>query len=200
MIKRADAIWKKGSATAPAYWPPKCNADQTNYRDYQPVRDGRRLPQKRCLGYGAPDGDNEGRHHGPGSKPCKTPSTRALGSSSQPATAPGCSGSVKEPMAGNPQRYFVIALNSPRCSRAKGPTACSRQFSMWSRISVFLACALAFSTACNCWAPSSHGRCVSIMPMMLRKCPSRRRRLTISGCLWWIGCPLTILSPKMAVR
>ena len=49
---------------------------------------------------------------------------------------------------GNPQRYFVIAFNfstGPPCSRAKGPTVCSRQFSIWSWINVFLACAMAFS-------------------------------------------------------
>ena len=71
----------------------------------------------------------------PGSKPCRAPSTRALDSSSGAGAALDCSKSVREVMTGSGQRYLVIALNSStgvRCSRGSGPTACSRQFSMWS--------------------------------------------------------------------
>ncbi len=71
----------------------------------------------------------------PGSKPCRAPSTRALDSNSPTDAASACSRSDSDAMAGLVQRYFVIALNSStgvRCSRGNGPTACSRQFSMWS--------------------------------------------------------------------
>src|SRR5215831_9665118 len=51
---------------------------------------------------------------------------------------------------------------------------------------VRFALAIAFSTACNCWARSRHERPASIISTMLRRWPSARRsRFTISGCVAW---------------
>jgi hypothetical protein len=72
----------------------------------------------------------------------------------------------------NPQRYFVIALNS-----STGPALLARQradclFETVLNMVVDQCLGLRnglLSTACNCWATSRHGRCVSIMSMMPRK-------------------------------
>src|SRR5262245_4898263 len=51
---------------------------------------------------------------------------------------------------------------------------------------VRFALAIAFSTACSCWARSRHERPASIISTMLRRWPSARRsRFTISGCVAW---------------
>src|SRR5499427_6906634 len=51
---------------------------------------------------------------------------------------------------------------------------------------VRFALAIAFSTACSCWARSRHERPASIISTMLRRWPSARRsRFTISGCVVW---------------
>src|SRR6185437_15904944 len=74
-------------------------------------------------------------------------------------------------------RYLVIALNWLIASRAPTPsTACSRQWSMWSCTSVFLALDTALSTACICWAISRQSRPSSSIVTTLRRWPSARFR------------------------
>ena len=73
----------------------------------------------------------------------------------------------------NPQRYFVIALNS-----STGPALLARQRAdclfetvlnmVVDQYLLGLRNGL-LSTAWDCWATSTHGRCVSIMSMMPRK-------------------------------
>src|SRR5262249_52267601 len=69
-------------------------------------------------------------------------------------------------------RYLLMTLNSSSDLRPSPEfvrTACSRQWSMWSCTKVFLAWAIAFSTAWSCWAMSRHDRPCSIILMVERR-------------------------------
>ena len=105
-----------------------------------------------------------------GSKPCNTPSTRTLGSS-QPAAGP-----IEQfGQRAHGRQHSEILCNRFKFIDRAPLYPCQRSGCLLEAvfdvvvISDFLAYAMAFSSACDCWATSRGGRCLSIIAMMLSR-------------------------------